>query len=347
MDRVLQKRRPRINEFGEMEEPVKHIFQKDPAAKVWKVVKGTDTELIEESHHEVVPHTELAKRLDELDENGNEVRIAGRLNEQLTLLKVYDHQEREIVLKEDSPPPNGVYTIHNTMQGLFIESYAFKSDSYIDLTGHTDGVMKDINNFINSRELYKEAGLLHKRGILLYGYPGNGKTMLLEEITRRMADKALIFFINDVGSIGPLREMLDGRFVIFVCEEFTNQSGERVLSFLDGENSWDNCLTLGTTNYPEKIPGNLIDRPGRFDALFEFTSPNAEARRQYLEAKLGVVPEGAIEDTEGLTFAYLKELVVATKIYGTPFKDILRTFRARQKQVAGWKDQRKAGLESC
>lgn len=75
-------------------------------------------------------------------------------------------------------------------------------------------------------------------------------------------------------------------------------------------------LIVATTNHPEQLDRALLQRPSRFDRVFVFQSPNAELRRQYLQGKSKLEPTETelaelVEQTEGMSFAFLQELIVS------------------------------------
>ena len=142
--------------------------------------------------------------------------------------------------------------------------------------------LKFIINDIFSRETKRK----NKSGILSYGPPGNGKTTDIIKLCHGdlAADKRRIIFISSavaIESLSSLRKLFKAPDqTIFVFEELTqrisHRSLEEILSFLDGENSWDSSVTIATTNYPSELPINLIDRPGRFEILLEYKHPTNE-----------------------------------------------------------------------
>ena len=80
-----------------------------------------------------------------------------------------------------------------------------------------------------------------------------------------------------------------------------------------GEN--DGVITIATTNYAQHLDAALADRPGRFDVRLDFGLPNEELREHIIEkylADLGVNMKlnGVVQKTEGLSGAYLKEMVM-------------------------------------
>jgi SpoVK/Ycf46/Vps4 family AAA+-type ATPase len=79
---------------------------------------------------------------------------------------------------------------------------------------------------------------------------------------------------------------------------------------------------LATTNHPEKLDTAILDRPSRFDRKYYFELPGEPERRAYvqkwngeLQAELrfsGETVSIVVKKTEGFSFAYLKELFVAS-----------------------------------
>lgn len=53
----------------------------------------------------------------------------------------------------------------------------------------TEEIMEDIKLFWNREEMFKRYGYTHKRGILLYGQPGNGKSYLIQVLSRHLIKK--------------------------------------------------------------------------------------------------------------------------------------------------------------
>jgi AAA+ superfamily predicted ATPase len=81
-------------------------------------------------------------------------------------------------------------------------------------------------------------------------------------------------------------------------------------------------VVLATTNHPEKLDAAILERPSRFDRKYHFSLPAQSERLSYVEkwnadlqSELRVSSETAsvlVEKTEGFSFAYLKELFVAS-----------------------------------
>jgi ATP-dependent 26S proteasome regulatory subunit len=103
-----------------------------------------------------------------------------------------------------------------------------------------------------------------------------------------------------------------------------NKNRSFFLNELDGFQSNDGVAVLATTNHPGKLDPAIINRPSRFDRKYHFHLPADTERLAYimkwnndLQTDLQVSKKGAAEvvsATEGFSFAYLKELFVASMV---------------------------------
>jgi SpoVK/Ycf46/Vps4 family AAA+-type ATPase len=103
-----------------------------------------------------------------------------------------------------------------------------------------------------------------------------------------------------------------------------------ILNLLDGvEASVDNVVWLATTNRPERLEQNIKNRPSRFDRRFEFKDPDITARRAYLASLIKERDYGKYDldvwskDTEGFSFAHMKELFISVVIFGNSYADVI------------------------
>jgi ATP-dependent Zn protease len=102
----------------------------------------------------------------------------------------------------------------------------------------------------------------------------------------------------------------------------TDKSRAFFLNELDGFRVNTGVVVLATTNHPEKLDTAILDRPSRFDRKYFFELPGEKERRAYIEHwNCDLQPElrvsdranaAVVEETAGFSFAYLKELFVAS-----------------------------------
>lgn len=189
-------------------------------------------------------------------------------------------------------------------------------------------IVNEVNQFWKSREEYQKYKLLHKRGYLLYGIAGGGKTCAIEMLKEDMIKRDGLILSCDTHPINidcalrALREIEPLRPVMCVFEDLdtliTTFGEDKILSLLDGESQVEGVINIATTNYPENLPPRIKNRPRRFDRVLNVGIPNETDRKEFLIKKLNLKDlELAqwVEKTEGLTFASLTSLIVEVRIF--------------------------------
>ncbi len=179
--------------------------------------------------------------------------------------------------------------------------------SYDDIGG-LDTQIQEVREVIElplkRPELFEKIGIDPPKGVLFYGYPGTGKTLLakavahdthatfikvvgtelvhkfigegaqfVREIFKLAREKApTILFIDELDAIGSIR-MEDATS----GDREVNRTLMQILSELDGFDQRGNIKFIGATNRADILDPALL-RPGRFDRLIEFPLPDEKAR---------------------------------------------------------------------
>lgn len=184
-----------------------------------------------------------------------------------------------------------------------------------------DEVRAQVEGFFRHREAYRRLGISHRRGFLLAGPPGNGKTSILRVVASRLAEPFILFRGKERDDRSHLDEAFDFASgcapSILVFEDVdTIFKDEGILSHflnrLDGLSTLDGVMVLATTNHPEELDAALTDRPSRFDRVWVLPNPEAPERREYLRRTFGdAFDEALVRQTDGFSFAHLKEVWVS------------------------------------
>lgn len=190
----------------------------------------------------------------------------------------------------------------------------------------------DLPRFFASREMYERYRIPWKRGVLLIGPPGNGKTHAVKAMVNRLGLPCL--YVKSLescqGEHSGLRNVFERarrtQPCVVVLEDIDSLVNDKNRSFflneLDGFASNTGVAVLATTNHPEKLDSSILDRPSRFDRKFYFELPAEAERLRYaarwnesLEPTMRLSApelEEVARSTEGFSFAYLKELFLST-----------------------------------
>ena len=207
----------------------------------------------------------------------------------------------------------------------------------------------EIVDFLKRPEKFTKMGAKIPKGVLLYGKPGTGKTLIAKAIAgeanvpfismsgsefiemfaglgasrvRKLFEKArklspCIVFIDEIDAIGARRTSNSG------AETENNQTLNQLLVEMDGFSSEETIIVLAATNRPEMLDKALL-RPGRFDRQITIPTPDLKGRLEILKIHSedkrlsdNVNLESIAEDTAGFTGAELANILNESAIIAT------------------------------
>lgn len=151
---------------------------------------------------------------------------------------------------------------------------------------------------IRDREMLKAEGLTIKRGLLLSGPPGDGKSTAIECFVNGIAGEATIIIVEAVEHIRAvyhLAQTLAPAVVILEDLDLMTKSRQNpyastakddvtgeLLQVLSGGSAYGDIVTIATTNHPEAIDEALAKRAGRFDAHVRMGYPGDDEKQRIL-----------------------------------------------------------------
>ncbi len=236
--------------------------------------------------------------------------------------------------------PSDLYSMtYNDGQGFGLVKMDYKSEEFFHLPSLPhEQILVDLQKFWDSKQKFIDYNLNPKRGIILYGDPGCGKTsliyLLVEEIKKRNGI-SIYFDIPDnwIEIAKLIRKVEKERPILCIIEDIdliiSKHGEESFLNFLDGLNSITNVVYVATTNNIEKIPDRIKNRPSRFDKKYQIKKPTEKDRTIYFDEIL--LPEDKkkydlkklVKDTNNFTMAHIKEVFISLYILDNPYDEVI------------------------
>ncbi len=213
-----------------------------------------------------------------------------------------------------------------------------KWEDVVGLEDVRQALLETIQLPLLHEDLMKEYKVKPSKGILLFGPPGCGKTLIVraasnelkaafitvsgaelvkkgyaqavavikEAFIRGRENTPAIIFIDEVETIAPSRAMGGGDVV------------GQLLTEMDGIKELKGVVVIAATNKPAMLDAAIL-RPGRFDKIFHIPAPDSRGRKEIFKLNLGTFAEGVdidllAQDTEGFSGADIASIVQSVKM---------------------------------
>lgn len=307
---------------------------------------------VEEEKKVILPNTQaFIELLHEKEEQGKEIELIQK--EQSIFLKI----PTTILSLLPTIMMAALFILLFKMQGLGDKGKVYDGEEnktdvkFKDVAGLDEekAELAEIVDFLKEPKRFYDMGAKIPKGILLYGKPGTGKTLIAKAIAgeagvpfismsgsefiemfaglgasrvRKLFEKArkispCIVFIDEIDAIGSRRTGGSG------AESENNQTLNQLLVEMDGFEKNETIIVLAATNRPEMLDKALL-RPGRFDRQITIAPPDVKGREEILkihskEKKFAdnVTLKSIAEDTAGYTGAELANILNEAAIIAT------------------------------
>lgn len=240
--------------------------------------------------------------------------------------------------------------IHNIFRGQkidcdgkFLNLEDISWDDIVLPNGTKEVIISNIDQMFAMRDDFEKFGISVKRGVILYGEPGTGKTRICKCLAKDAKYSVLYAMPSDFMHMNGIKYVCDMAQDLAPClliiEDIDWIAQDRskgnapfvmeLMNKIDGLESFGDIITLGTTNCLEELEDAIKNRPGRFDRLINIGLPDKECIGKMIRTFTSnfVIAEDSdlarlAECCEKLTGAHIKDLCNTAAIYAVKDKSM-------------------------
>ena len=193
-----------------------------------------------------------------------------------------------------------------------------------------DLLKNDFESFFDREGWFRERRLPFRRGYLLHGPPGCGKSTAIRAMmtSRSLSAHTLRLFdpnVDDSDLDDLFQRAVRNRPSMILLEDldraFPRTGGgpskvslQQLLNSLDGVASGEGVVVVATANEPTILDPAILRRPGRFDRVVHFPNPDFELRKTYFRRMNACTSDPSLaeaaRESEGFSFAQLREAYI-------------------------------------
>ena len=252
--------------------------------------------------------------------------------------------------------PSGYYDIKysDKYDGHYLFKKTLHLDDIVELPMYEIGLIIDeTERFWNSEKKFKEYGFNHKRGCLIIGKAGVGKSMLLNLLAEKIINRnGIVMSINNAQDLDSYCSFVpeylktiepDKKMIVFLediegfCDEGSTE--QQLLQVLDGIENISHVFYVATTNYPEQLKERILNRPNRFDIRIEIPLPDEKVRRFFIEKKLtkddlkNINLDEWVYQTDGFTISHIVEVIKSVILNERSLDDTINRLREMETDI--------------
>jgi SpoVK/Ycf46/Vps4 family AAA+-type ATPase len=188
----------------------------------------------------------------------------------------------------------------------------------------------DFESFFQREQWFRKMRLPFRRGYLLHGPPGNGKSTAIRAMLTsagmtaytlrlfdaQMSDGDMDRLFERAAKHAPAMVLLEDIDRAFprTGQSRTKVSLQQLLNCLDGVATGEGIVTVATANEPTILDPAVLKRPGRFDRVVHFPNPSSVLRREYfVRMHNQFAPadlDAVVSDSDEFSFAQLREAYI-------------------------------------